>query len=462
MLMLGLLLAMAPQGQTGAQTASLTASAPPLALKFINPLRDFIQTGDKCYCLLPPRLVSGEDVQDAQWSQDGKSLLYVRLTQRPTFDAALSVQNASTLTSHTLYQWDEASDQSTSIVTVDGKTTSIDRLAWLNGGAVFLLETEEAKEEGSKTYAIYRFASDDPNGSFVARSAAPFEIEASPTKDEAILTEFNRDQSGQTKKAAILEDGATYLVQIDSVSNKSMFDFDENGDACYFDVVVDPTTKKRRLVARPIDAKTGHIQLDREVTSRIGAFQVPITVEPGSSLAAFAKSDKVSLESEWLIAQEKEEGEHPPQAPEKSAGKHYVAFLADDSTQGFLSSALNRVAYVSKGSLFVRDMIQIDAALMAKMIAEAEKEDAMSRAKQIGLAMIMFSNDWDGKMPSNRDFGNQIDPYLKDGDLLQGFVYTYQGGNLPEGADAASTQLGYVQQGNGRASVYGDGHVVWQ
>ncbi len=101
---------------------------------------------------------------------------------------------------------------------------------------------------------------------------------------------------------------------------------------------------------------------------------------------------------------------------------------------------------------------------------QARKTLALSNAKQIALALLMYAQDFDGNLPSGSDSIKDIlKPYLKydsiffmPGTTGDGFVYTYGGGPLSAIEKPAETSIGYFNGPNGRAVIFADGHVVWE
>jgi hypothetical protein len=92
-------------------------------------------------------------------------------------------------------------------------------------------------------------------------------------------------------------------------------------------------------------------------------------------------------------------------------------------------------------------------------LKKALKWQAISYAKQAGLATIMYAGDNDDQYPSGKE---SISPYLKSDDILDGFVYTLSGNlNASQIESPAETVMGYVEGPGGRAVVYTDGHSKW-
>jgi prepilin-type processing-associated H-X9-DG protein len=96
------------------------------------------------------------------------------------------------------------------------------------------------------------------------------------------------------------------------------------------------------------------------------------------------------------------------------------------------------------------------------MERQAQKAVAISNAKQAGLALLMYSQDYDETLPTGDDINTKLAPYLKNTDPLDGFSYTYPGGKLGDIANPSETVLGIVSGPGGHAIVYADGHVRWK
>jgi prepilin-type processing-associated H-X9-DG protein len=73
----------------------------------------------------------------------------------------------------------------------------------------------------------------------------------------------------------------------------------------------------------------------------------------------------------------------------------------------------------------------------------------------------MLAMDNDDVVPSGLS-NDQLMPYLKNQDLLNGFNYTFEGGSLSGISNPTDTEMGYVIGPGGRAIVYADGHAQWK
>jgi hypothetical protein len=86
----------------------------------------------------------------------------------------------------------------------------------------------------------------------------------------------------------------------------------------------------------------------------------------------------------------------------------------------------------------------------------------LSNAKQLGLAALMYAQDYDEVLPTGDGINGKLAPYLKNESLFDGFTYTFGGGSLSGIDKPAETELGFVTGPGGRAIIFIDGHVKWK
>lgn len=167
-----------------------------------------------------------------------------------------------------------------------------------------------------------------------------------------------------------------------------------------------------------------------------------------SESRAGADTKVVNSESAWLIA--------------KAKSQHQSALVAAEVDQLALSPNMNAVCYTTKGVPMVRGLVSMPKELAIKALEAAEKAKIMSDAKQVATALHIYAADFDDNLPSNNgDWMEALYPYTKNRQMMDGFVYTFGGGNLTDIKDPATTELGYKEGPGGRAVAYADGHVKW-
>ncbi len=119
------------------------------------------------------------------------------------------------------------------------------------------------------------------------------------------------------------------------------------------------------------------------------------------------------------------------------------------------------IAYTDNGALLLREIRPFDHDLAEKMKIEALKAQAMSIARQVGIALMLYAADMDEVLPNGENFVNRLTPYIKDRKMIAAFNYTYAGGPMDQIKDIANTELGFTMGPGGRAIVYADGHAKW-
>jgi hypothetical protein len=138
------------------------------------------------------------------------------------------------------------------------------------------------------------------------------------------------------------------------------------------------------------------------------------------------------------------------------------ALVCADAEGGWLSPRADAALYLSQGAAWVAPLARVPKAAFEEMRSQALRAMLMSNAKQLGLAMIMYAQDYDETLPTGDNINAKLEPYLKTDTLFQGFTYTYGGGPLKDIERPAETELGYVTGPGGRAVIFADGHVVWK
>jgi hypothetical protein len=171
-------------------------------------------------------------------------------------------------------------------------------------------------------------------------------------------------------------------------------------------------------------------------------------VEQSATLTTGSRSEK--LPSLWL------------ESAEKVPAVRVAAEI--DPVSGILLSDLSAVAYRHQSALYVKPLIALEKAAYEELLRRAERLRLVSNSKQVGLALVMYAMDNKESFPAGgSNLSELVLPYLKNGDLLKGFQFTYTGpseiGKIEKPAEAV---LGYFDGPGGRAVVYADGHARWE
>lgn len=143
-------------------------------------------------------------------------------------------------------------------------------------------------------------------------------------------------------------------------------------------------------------------------------------------------------------------------------GQVRATLVASDVSQAAFAPTRDAVAYVTKSNLFVRRLIPSSREQYGRVLEVAEQQELMDRAKQIGIAMHIYGTDYDDLLPLESGWQEAVMPYVKDRNLLKGFVFQLAGKDLSKLEYPNRTVMGYLEGKHGRAVVYGDGSVKWE
>ncbi len=140
-------------------------------------------------------------------------------------------------------------------------------------------------------------------------------------------------------------------------------------------------------------------------------------------------------------------------------GPQPAALIATGVTSADVAPGLSCVTFLQNRMLWVRRLVKVDLEAYAIARRIAIKSDAMNKAKQVGLALIIYGADYDDLLPDS-NFEEVVMPYIKNREMLGGFTFTLSGGDLSK--VEPDTEIGYVETPEGRASVRADGSVIWK
>jgi hypothetical protein len=144
-----------------------------------------------------------------------------------------------------------------------------------------------------------------------------------------------------------------------------------------------------------------------------------------------------------------------------------VKWSDDGEALAFLADGDLCAADVNSRPLRVRERIALGVPVTEEMI----RQEAVSNAKQIALALLMYAEDHDHAFPpSGADIAEAIAPYLTSQELFyhpaqpDQFIFKYllpEGTNLSDIADAANTIVAVLDLGGPEEVLcYADGHVT--
>jgi len=158
---------------------------------------------------------------------------------------------------------------------------------------------------------------------------------------------------------------------------------------------------------------------------------------------------------------------------EKATGgpKDARALVAADADAVTLTPDGGAALYRTRdGALYAAPIEKQGAEAFLSARRESWKAQTVSNAKQAGLAILMYTQDYDETFPPAGDITGIVNPYVKMPEVFQnpetgqaGFTYVHPGAATISGVKSVQTTvLGYLAGPGGRAVIYVDGHVEWE
>jgi len=440
-----------------------------LASGQLSPENDFVLSGAKAYGMLDPDVVAGSKADNLQWSDDGKYVFATRTDRGSATgpQSMLTKQVKEDPTEQSIVVYSMADRKATVVWRAKASVGQVRELNWFknsDSGIAIVVERMRTIEPTKLTSRVEvllidaRSASARPILTVDQQGGRP-EISSimSPAKAIGLLTlqDLVAEASANGSPAppvwhfmyrTVLPDGSLSPV-IRLGQNVFVTGWTQNGGSPVINTFSRSSDGKISRSSGILDLLNGNVT---------PAANPPLFEEnPTASVLSVneaigtIESDKQSrkVHSFWLV----------------DDAKTSRSMIASDATHVVLSPTLSGIAYVAQGVAMVRPIIDFPKDLYLNMLKSAERTQIISNTKQVGLGLIMFANDNDDAFPnSQQDLNSLLDPYLKNSDLLSGFVYTFGGGLMDDIQDPANTALGYMPGPGGRAVLYSDGHVKWQ
>ncbi len=417
--------------------------------------------GDKAYLLLPPRFVSQASAAQLKWSPDGRQLAVVRMHM----PLKASEMRSAMMTGKTpadfesrqrvfVDVYDAESEQTKQALELPFQTGV--EMAWMaESNQLFVLTTRhvEPKDGGLAlpAHELHRF---DPRSGRTARIGA-FQsyvgagMSLSPTRSLGLIWLVGRD--GTEEAIAVTATGVSQPAKIAGGPGPYGAYLAWNADGL--------RVKMGRRTEGPEGAGKWLIhELDpTTLTATLSTDTRMAFQEDGRTLTWSQAATEVRVS-----AKEQEKLPATVLTPVQPGDNDKAAVLDAFVEQVEVSPDSKRVAYTHHGMTLVRELVEVPRAMYEQMREAARRTAALSNAKQVALAAIMFSADNNDRLPSNKeDVQKLLMPYLRNQSILDGFVYTFAGGFINDVANPSETELGFISMPGGRIVAYVDGHVKW-
>jgi hypothetical protein len=440
----------------------------------------FVLTEREAFLLAPAELVAAPTVRGAVWSSNGRYVLAIRHDLGPIPPPGLisSPEGQPPPGEVSLVLWNRAARRSREVWKKRAEVSDVKSIAWLPGTNVALAEVawiEAAppgapRQEGMPPGRIGRrtVLRLDAAGGVV--SALPItepteQLFVSPAQPLAVLLDADAKTARLIRASGgigppIRVPKSFYGVEWSRDGRPTFVDWEPAPEAAN-PAPTDPkdhASHTRRMIQRwyALDPASGVVRLLPASPERFepAAQRLPVMLRP-TTLPVREGETRDTVRPLWLESAAKSEASR--------------AMLCGDSEGGSLARDGSAALYVSQGAAWVTPFLRLprDKFLMARRAAL--RAMAISNAKQVGTALMMYIQDYDETYPPAGDIINRLMPYVKNGEVFNnpdthapGFVYLYDVNTLASVKEPATTPVGHLTGPGGRAIIYADGHVVWE
>ena len=274
-------------------------------------------------------------------------------------------------------------------------------------------------------------------------------IDVSPTKPIAVLRLVAAGRAG-AESLYLVHPNARLGARIDFPgAGHPAVEWNTNGEPML--VTVESADQGIRRTVLGVDARTGQTvtlpadtQTWRPETGLTTTLPIHVTTR---SQALVEGDSKQRITPAWLESVTK--SEYPR------------ALLTTDSTYVRLLPDASGAVFSAHNAAWFTPLLKVNKATYLAARRAAERTVALSNAKQVGLAVVMYAQDNDEVLPGSDGIQARLSPYLRNDSLFEGFTYTYAGSRLADIASPAETVLGFAAGPGGRALLFADGHAKW-
>ena len=459
-----------------AKAIFLSALALTVAYGFVpreEPSRVYAVGAKGAVLMAPPELVAGAYVKSLTWTADGSALVVQRLVVEGAKPADLlaarqreGLAGVEALSRRReVVAWNVRARRSRVLLPYDATGTTLGVLTPVPGGDRLIAELTERGVDPTSGAPFVResYALMSVGTGVVTRLPIPDptrarNLEFSPTGRIAIV-----QHAADYRNRAVAFVGTDGKVgRLFPLPERSSFGFAEAGRPVVSILVPADERGRRRFERHAFDPVTGALGpvAPRAPVKPTPGVQTPTATAGGNAPPAVADDEDgppKEMTVNEIALSPGSRGVVLALAPGKPEN---VGIVTGDGTEPVLSPRNDAVAYLSGGSAFVRTLTRLSLDEYRVAAALAERGRLLDRGRSIGVALAMYASDADDAMPpSEANVSETVQPYAKNRNVFDGFVYTF-GGPLPA-SDRGSVPLGYIPGAGGRVVVYADGSVRW-
>jgi hypothetical protein len=433
-----------------------------------------VLTQADAFALLPPELVAAPVVTSLWFSGSGRYVMAARTRVNVTAGMVREAEagREPPVAEFSLVLWDSRERAAREVWKAPWAGTFVQQIEWLPQSDV-ALALVGGSQGAERRQALLRVSPLGGKAQVIPlidpSNSAIFDLDVSPTQPLAVL-----QQTIKVSRMGVRPDGTNGEVE-------------ERRETL---TLIGPSGQPGRSVTSPADTRFGPVTPDADGNPVLRLFQAgpegtrmigrwyaldpqtaalrPLAKEPSpyasNPVAAGDRSPDALLRVRLVptSAREGETSQNVGLLWLESVAKSETprALICGDSTGGQLLPGGAAVVYFSQGAVWAAPLLRLSRGEYQVSVVRAQQVETIGRAKQVGLALMMYAFDDDGALPVGEEWRSQLAPYLKESSFLEGFVYTHLGGKLSEIKNPAEAELGYIIAPGGRVVVYADGHAA--
>ena len=387
-----------------------------------------VTTDDQAFILLPPELIASPTIEKVLPSPDGKYVLVQRLTLKITSsmltpDGLKAMEQSPPRGERQLIIWDARTHDSR-IMWRGGLETQFSELAWLRGSSIALGLTYQFIQADPKVpnstamiaQSLIRISatSDRAQTTTIAPQAGFATLNIGPVLPVAILERdpihagLNGEIANSPALTLIKADGRS-TVDIDTVGLPSfkVIHWDINGNPA---IIAFHQSLEQKSISKSdtysIDIRTGLLKQYVGVFKDFDKPQKSDQVLTNPKLALHVESSTIkSRETTEKIGVLWLEGATNSDSPR--------ALVASNAANGQFLYGGDGIVYDSNGALWFTPMARVSLDQYKQMREAAQRQVTISNAKQLGLGLLMYSQDYDEMLPDPNGINSKVDPYIK-------------------------------------------------
>jgi hypothetical protein len=154
-------------------------------------------------------------------------------------------------------------------------------------------------------------------------------------------------------------------------------------------------------------------------------------------------------------------GESAPEEPEPAELGEAPLIAAVEFINTLAIGQRGLVIQADRTAWFV-PIVEVPAADVDRLGGIIESRRLVSRAKQVGTALMIYAADYENQLPPGDNWQERVMPYIKNSDLMRGFQYMGAGQNMAQMQSPSETLLGIVVGKYGRVLVFADSSARWE